>query len=246
MNPFESSMNDSFLNGLRKTATSVEVKGPKLTQQEADAMWAHAQKQQADETARQMTQKALEDIHRVTPEPERIIPLSEQVSQVVQPPAAPIVQKTVNMTTLAPAMPSIKIMTTGGQMPTQATKGSAGWDLYAAEDAVVIPGHKPFPVSCGFKVSMPSDVVMMVCSRSGMSIKGVIVANAPGVVDSDYRGDVKVILVGTPGLKDPFEIKKGDRIAQAVFQWVPAVPVEQVTELDTTSRGEGGLGSTGK
>lgn len=245
MNPFESAMNDSFLNTLRSGAASVEVKAPKLTQQEADALWAHAQKKEADEAARQMAQKALEDINRVTPEPERVIPLSEQVSQVVLPPA-PVVQKIINMTTLAPAMPSIKIMTTGGQMPTQATPGSAGWDLYAAEDAVVIPGHKPFPVSCGFKVSMPSDIVMMVCSRSGMSIKGVIVANAPGVVDSDYRGDVKVILVGTPGLKDPFQIKKGDRIAQAVFQWVPAVPVEQVTELDATARGEGGLGSTGK
>ena len=245
MNPFESAMNDSFLNTLRSGATAVEVKGPKLTQQEADALWAHAVKKEADEVARQMAAKALEDINRVTPEPERIIPLSEQVSQVVLP-QNPIVQQTIDMTTLAPALPSIKIMTTGGQMPTQATAGSAGWDLYAAEDAVVIPGHKPFPVSCGFKVSMPRDIVMLVCSRSGMSIKGVIVANAPGVVDSDYRGDVKVILVGTPGLKDPFEIKKGDRIAQAVFQWVPAVPIEQVTELDTTVRGEGGLGSSGK
>jgi len=229
MNPFD--LNSSFLNNLRTEARAVEVKSPKLLQQEADALWAYQQRQAA-------VQQVL-DGNRAAPEPDPIVPPAEAIAAVVQhaPPSQP---KATDMT------PSIKIMTTGGQMPTRATPGSAGWDLYAAEDAVVIPGHKPFPVSCGFKVSMPSDVVMLVCSRSGLSIKGVIVANAPGVVDSDYRGDVKVILVSTPGLKDPFEIKKGDRIAQAVFQWVPAVPVESVTELDTTVRGEGGLGSSGK
>jgi dUTP pyrophosphatase len=157
----------------------------------------------------------------------KFVPLSEQVAVV-------------------PPLPSIKVMTTTGKCPTQATTGSAGWDLYAAEDAVVVPGSKPFPVSVGFKVSMPSDVVMLICSRSGLSIKGVIVANAPGVVDSDFRGEVKVILTSTPGLEKPFEIKTGDRIAQAIFQWVPAVPVERVYELDETARGEGGFGSTGK
>lgn len=142
--------------------------------------------------------------------------------------------------------PQVKIQITDGVPPTQATAGSAGFDLYAAEDAVVMPGNRPVAVSVGFKVSLPSDVVMLVCSRSGLSLKGVVVANAPGIVDSDFRGNVKVILTGTPGLDTPFEIKKGDRIAQAVFQWVPQLSVVYTDSLDETSRGEGGFGSTGK
>lgn len=132
-------------------------------------------------------------------------------------------------------------------MPTKATEGSAGWDLHAAEDAAIREGTT-LPVSVGFRVQLPSDIEMQVRSRSGLSLKGVSVANSPGTVDADFRGIVKVILRYNPSPADPevFVIKKGDRIAQAIFAWVPKFTVEQVTEVDETSRGDGGFGSTGK
>lgn len=218
---------DNFLSDLRKQAT--EVKSPKLTPQEQDILWAQQQQQQMAAAQEQIVAQMKEDFLRKPPEePQRVLGLSEQLPE----------KQPVNL--------SIKIQLTDGQMPTQATPGSAGWDLYAAEDAVVIPGSKPFPVSVGFKISMPKDIEMQIRSRSGLSIKGVVVANAPGTVDSDFRGVVKVILTGTPGLGTPLEIMKGDRIAQAVFAWVPQLSLSQVETLDDTSRGEGGFGSTGK
>jgi len=142
---------------------------------------------------------------------------------------------------------NINIQLEGGVLPTRATNGSAGYDLYAADDAVVFPGDKPVLVSAGFRVSMPSGKVMLVCSRSGLSTKGVVVANAPGIVDSDFRGVVKVILTATNGLTSTFEIKKGDRIAQALFMDVPNTELTLVESVDqNTSRGTGGFGSTGK
>lgn len=215
---------DNYLNELRKQAT--EVKSPKLTEQEQDALWA---RQQQDIAVHQMVEQMKDDLNRPAPEePQPILGLSELLPE----------KQPVNL--------NVKIQLTDGQMPTQATPGSAGWDLYAAEDAVILTGNKPLPVSVGFKISMPKDVEMQIRSRSGLSLKGVVVANAPGTVDSDFRGVVKVILTGTVGLLYPFEIKKGDRIAQAVFAWVPQLSLSQVETLDDTSRGEGGFGSTGK
>lgn len=135
----------------------------------------------------------------------------------------------------------------GGKLPTKATEGSAGWDLYAAADCELEDGE-PFAVPLGIKVQLPSDVEMQIRSRSGLSLKGITVANSPGTIDSDYRGEVKVILrldVGRTGA-EIFRIKKGDRIAQAVFAWVPKLSVTQVDSLDETERGSGGFGSTGK
>jgi dUTP pyrophosphatase len=148
-----------------------------------------------------------------------------------------------------------------GTMPTRATEGSAGWDLYAAEDAE-LRGGETKAVSVGFKVSLPRDIEMQIRSRSGLSLKGVVVANSPGTVDSDFRGEVKVILHcnrpphyqqtptkfgGPPAPKAPTTfISKGDRIAQAVFAWVPKLSLVSVSSLDETARGEGGFGSTGK
>lgn len=230
MNPFD--LNQSFLKDLKANAKAVEVKSPKLTQAELDAQWA-AERRQLDQAVSKVVESISEDFKKPIPdEPPRVLGLHAQL--YLQPPKEDPVT-------------AVKIqLEEGGVMPTRGSAGAAGWDLYAAEDAVVIPHAKPFPVSVGFKVSMPSDIEMQIRSRSGLSIKGVVVANAPGTVDSDYRGVVKVILTGTAGLDAPFEIKKGDRIAQAVFAWVPQLSLSQVETLDDTSRGSGGFGSTGK
>lgn len=135
----------------------------------------------------------------------------------------------------------------GGKLPTKATPGSAGWDLYAAE-TVTIPPRSTRAVSAGFKVALPSDMEMQIRSRSGLSLKGVTVANSPGTVDSDYRGEVKAILRYEGNgdcFDDGFSVKKGDRIAQAVFCWLPRVSATVVESLDETQRGQGGFGSTG-
>lgn len=134
-----------------------------------------------------------------------------------------------------------------GKMPTKATPGSAGWDLYAAENAL-IPPKNTRAVSVGFRIELPEDVEMQIRSRSGLSLKGLTVANAPGTVDSDYRGEVKAILRYEGNgdcFEDGFQIKKGDRIAQAVFAWVPRLGLSQVDSLNETDRGTGGFGSTG-
>lgn len=140
-----------------------------------------------------------------------------------------------------------------GKRPTRATEGSAGWDLYAAEDAVLIAGQTK-AISVGFKVALPTDIEMQIRSRSGLASKGITVANSPGTVDSDYRGEVKVLLhcgwpVGETTYGGPpppqFKVAKGDRIAQAVFAWVPKLTLSQVDALSETARGSGGFGSTG-
>lgn len=159
-------------------------------------------------------------------------------------------------------IPNVKIeLLPEGRMPTKGSAGAAGWDLYAAEDVDLAAGHTE-AISVGFKISMPVDVEMQIRSRSGLSLKGIVVANSPGTVDSDFRGIVKVILSNTnpiwqrsglmkyggpPVPQQPkFVIKKGDRIAQAVFAWVPQLTMTQVDSLDQTERGAGGFGSTGK
>lgn len=142
-----------------------------------------------------------------------------------------------------------KIELIDGKMPTRATEGSAGWDLYAAEDVTISAGAIA-PVRVGFKIALPNDMEMQIRSRSGLAMKGIAVANSPGTVDSDFRGEVKVLLHNSRA-PDPFDasdfkVKKGDRIAQAVFSWVPQISVVQVDAVDSTARGEGGFGSTGK
>ena len=131
----------------------------------------------------------------------------------------------------------------GASLPTYKTDGSAGCDLRSNEDTVVYSGGEITVVSTGLRVAIPKGYEMQIRSRSGLSCLGVVVANSPGTIDSDYRGDVKIILTNT-GERD-FSITKGDRIAQAVFAPVVRACFLQVEDLDETYRGEGGLGSTG-
>jgi dUTP pyrophosphatase len=129
-------------------------------------------------------------------------------------------------------------------LPTKGTSEAAGWDLYAAEDLFVWPLNTVVPVPTGIAVAIPKGYVGLVCSRSGAVYKGkYCVANQPGIIDSDYRGEVKVLL--TPFNEMDTQVFKGDRIAQLVIVPIPEVEILEVSDLDATDRGEGGFGSTG-
>lgn len=134
----------------------------------------------------------------------------------------------------------------GLPLPEAASEGSAGYDLRAAVDGVVelAPGERR-SIPTGFAVALPPDVEGQIRPRSGLALHhGVTVVNAPGTVDSDYRGEVGVILVNLG--EEPFAVRRGDRIAQIVFSRVERAEMAEVTDLDPTDRGAGGFGSTGR
>ena len=131
----------------------------------------------------------------------------------------------------------------GLTLPTYATDGAAGMDVVSAEDLTLAPGARR-AVATGFAVAIPEGYEVQVRPRSGLALKhGVTCLNTPGTIDSDYRGEVKVILANLGS--DPFEIKRGDRIAQLVPAPVQRATLTEVTRLDETERGHGGFGSTG-
>lgn len=135
-------------------------------------------------------------------------------------------------------------------LPRQATAGSAGIDLRAyieeGDSVDIAPGETKL-IKTGFKWAIPKGNVGIVCSRSGLALKNsVFVLNAPGIVDSDYRGDVGVILHNAG--KNKFTVNMGDRIAQMVILETSNLPVIRVLDIDVTEteRSTGGFGSTGK
>ncbi len=128
-------------------------------------------------------------------------------------------------------------------LPRYMTPGAAGMDLFAAESVSLAPGEIKL-ISTGIKVAVPVGYELQIRPRSGLATNGVAIVNSPGTVDSDYRGEVKVCLINLG--KTTFEIKKGDRIAQAVVSPVVQVKIKRVEYLDETLRGEGGFGHTGK
>jgi len=135
----------------------------------------------------------------------------------------------------------------GLPLPARHSAGAAGHDLAAAlaegEVLTLAPGAFAL-VPCGFALAIPVGFEAQVRPRSGLAAKfGVTVLNAPGTVDADYRGEVKAILVNHG--QNPFEIRRGDRIAQMVIAAVPDLALEEVDELEETDRGSGGFGSTG-
>lgn len=126
----------------------------------------------------------------------------------------------------------------------RAHAGDAGADLYAAEDVTLQPGERAL-VGTGIAIALPIGTVGLIHPRSGLAAKhGLTVVNAPGTVDAEYRGELKVCLLNTD-LHEPIEITRGMRIAQLVVQRVELVEFAEVDELDDTSRGAGGYGSTG-
>lgn len=138
------------------------------------------------------------------------------------------------------------VNTSNNELPTYATKGSAGMDLRAnlQEDVVIAPGERKL-ISTGLKISLPVGYEAQIRPRSGLALKkGITVLNSPGTVDSDYIGDIGVILINHG--EESFTISNGDRIAQMVIAKHETVEFEQVESLDETERGSGGFGSTGK
>lgn len=131
----------------------------------------------------------------------------------------------------------------------RATSSSAGFDLYAnlrEEEEIVLRTGEIRTIGTGIKLRIPETMVGLVCSRSGLATKGVFVLNSPGIIDSDYRGEIGVILYNIS--KEPFVIRSGMRIAQILFFNYPHTvylnKVDRISE-DETERGGGGFGSTG-
>ena len=131
----------------------------------------------------------------------------------------------------------------GLALPNYATDGAAGMDIVAAEDVLLAAGAR-HAVATGFAMAIPHGYEVQVRPRSGLALKhGVTCLNTPGTIDSDYRGEVKVILANLGS--EPFPIKRGDRIAQLVPAPIQRAILDEVTSLDETLRGAGGFGSTG-
>lgn len=127
----------------------------------------------------------------------------------------------------------------------KATEGSAGFDLLASiNDPLEIGAGKSILVPCGFSLQLPNHFEAQVRPRSGLALKNsVTVLNTPGTIDSDYRGEICVILINHG--QTSFKITRGMRIAQIIFKENPEVNLVEVDELDNTQRGSGGFGSTG-
>ena len=130
-------------------------------------------------------------------------------------------------------------------LPSYATLGAAGLDLYAAvaNEDVLLPGTRS-AVPCGIAIALPSGYEAQLRPRSGLALKhGITVLNAPGTIDSDYRGEIKAILINLSAI--PFAVTRGMKIAQLVVAAHATVVPEEVRELDATARGHQGFGSTG-
>ncbi len=131
----------------------------------------------------------------------------------------------------------------GLDLPVYATHGAAGMDVVSAEDATIAPGAR-HAVATGLALAIPHGYEIQVRPRSGLALKhGITVPNTPGTIDSDYRGELKVILINLGA--EPFEIRRGDRVAQLVLATVTRASWLEVEHLDETARGDGGFGSTG-
>ena len=129
-------------------------------------------------------------------------------------------------------------------LPAYATPGAAGMDVVAAEDIDLAPGAR-HAVATGFAMAIPAGYEVQVRPRSGLALKhGITCLNTPGTIDSDYRGEVKVILANLGS--ETFAIRRGERIAQLVPAAVTQARFDLVATLDDTGRGTGGFGSTGR
>ena len=132
----------------------------------------------------------------------------------------------------------------GLPLPAYASRGAAGMDVVAAEELILHPGQR-HAVATGFAIAIPAGHEVQVRPRSGLALKhGITCPNTPGTIDEDYRGEVKIILANLGS--EPFEIRRGERIAQLVPAAVTKAEFDEVASLDDTDRGHGGFGSTGR
>ena len=133
----------------------------------------------------------------------------------------------------------------GLKLPDYATAGSAGLDLLAAVDApvVIAPGARAL-VPTGLAIALPPDFELQVRPRSGLALKhGIVIPNSPGTIDSDYRGEIQVVVLNAG--TEAFTVTRGMRIAQAVLAPVSRLVWQETDDLDRTAREAGGFGSTG-
>jgi dUTP pyrophosphatase len=131
------------------------------------------------------------------------------------------------------------------RLPSRAHDGDAGLDLYAADAATIGPGERA-TVATGIAVEIPAGHAGLVLPRSGLAARhGIALVNAPGLIDSGYRGEVRVLLLNTDR-SEPFDVASGDRIAQLVLTPVAEAEVVEVADVAATARGEGGFGSSGR
>lgn len=130
-------------------------------------------------------------------------------------------------------------------LPQYTKDGDAGMDIYSTIDHVLAPGERGV-IPTGIAIALPEGYVALAHPRSGLAAKnGISIVNAPGTIDSGYRGEIKIILINTDP-HDSFAVRRGDRIAQLVFQKFESARFFEVDELPQSQRGEGGFGSTGK
>ena len=154
----------------------------------------------------------------------------------------------MNSMRVSPSSPieiAIQRLPNGGglPLPDYASAGAAGMDVVAAETLTIRPGSR-HAVATGFAMAIPVGFEVQVRPRSGLALKhGITCLNTPGTIDSDYRGEIKVILANLGD--EPFVVNRGDRIAQLVPAAVQRATFAEVATLDETARGAGGFGSTG-
>lgn len=129
-------------------------------------------------------------------------------------------------------------------LPARQTIGSAGYDVSSSEPAFTLAPGERRAVSTGFAFALPDGLEMQVRPRSGLALAhGITLPNAPGTIDPDYRGELKVIMQN--GGAEPLLVRRGDRIAQLVFARFESPVLGEADQLDVTTRGAGGFGSTG-
>ena len=139
----------------------------------------------------------------------------------------------------------VTLLSTGARLPTRAHEGDAGLDLHAAEQATIPPGERE-SVGTGIAVEIPPDHAGLVVPRSGLAARhGIALVNAPGLIDSGYRGEIRALLLNTDRT-ETFEIRPGDRIAQLVITPIAEAEAVHVEALTASSRGDGGFGSSGR
>ena len=138
----------------------------------------------------------------------------------------------------------IKKLSPLAEIPNYQTEEASGFDLHSIEDIILKPNERKL-IGTGLAFEIPKGYEIQIRPRSGLAYKhGISVLNSPGTIDSDYRGEIKVLLINHSDID--FEIKIGERIAQGVIQEVIQAKFEEVEELNKTARGAGGFGSTGK
>ncbi|MBK01524.1 MAG: dUTP diphosphatase [Acidimicrobiaceae bacterium] len=131
-------------------------------------------------------------------------------------------------------------------LPSYAKPGDAGADLVANEDVTLAPGGGRALIGTGIAIAIPRGYAGFVQPRSGLALRhGVTCLNTPGLIDSGYRDELKVLLINTDP-SEPYEVQRGDRIAQLVIQSVEEVIWEEAEQLDETERGQGGFGHSGR